>query len=108
MGNDIIEEYSVEFMTDRTGVELKEGEEVVNVIASGGAIGKTMLGNFEHNKYLILAYNQALKNSSLPPFLLPEKISPSFLDWILFGSTTNWYKPTTSCLLTCPFATLIT
>jgi len=91
MINDIMENYTVEFTTGGTGVELKEGGEVVNIISSGGGIGKTVVGNFEHNKCLLPAYNQALKDSPLPSSILPEKNAPSALDWILFESTTNRY-----------------
>jgi len=91
MVNDIMQNYTIDFTTDGTGVELNEGGEVVSVIASGSDIGKSVVGNFEHNKYLLPAYNQALKDSSLPSFILPEKNGPSALDWILFESTTNRY-----------------
>ena len=43
-----------------------------------------MVGNFEHNKYLLPSYNKTLKDYSLPSFILPEKNGPSTLDWILF------------------------
>ena len=35
--NDIMQNHTLELPIDGTGVELKEGEEVVNVIASGSA-----------------------------------------------------------------------
>ena len=90
-----MQNYTLEFPTDGTGVELKEGGEVENVIAWGSDIGENVVGNFEHNKCLLPAYNQALKDtflpSILPSFILPENIGPSAVDWILFESTMNGY-----------------